>query len=85
MLSVQYNSLKQTQYDPKVAKEKQDYFPSLIQLKNQSSVSKGNQVKIPKIKNNGTQRRLTLKHSSTTPPRGGISSCKNESKKCKIC
>lgn len=47
---MQENSSKQTQDDSKAAKEQQDYFPSLIQLKNQSSVSKGKRVKIPKIK-----------------------------------
>lgn len=53
---MQDNSSKQTQDDSKSVKEQQVYFFSLIQLKNQSSVSKGNWVKIPKIKNNDTQR-----------------------------
>jgi len=37
---MQGNSSKQTQDDSKVVKEQHDYFPSLIQLKNQSSVNK---------------------------------------------
>lgn len=59
---MQENPSKQTQDDSKEAKE-QDYFPSLIQLKNQWSVTKGNRVKIPKIKNNDTQKWFTLRHN----------------------